>query len=86
MKKFIIKLSLISIFVLLVFRFTFVSLINDYENKILNIISSSNLKEIKVDFFDQIENINKKDKIFNDNDAKILGVFINKLFNELKIK
>lgn len=86
MKKFIIKLSLISIFALLVFRFTFVSLVNDYENKILNIISSSNLKEIKVDFFDQIENINKKDKIFNDNDAKILGVFINKLFNELKIK
>ena len=86
MKKFIIKLSLISIFVLLVFRFTFVSLINDYENKILNIISSSNLKELKVDFFDKIENINKKDKIFNDNDAKILSVFINKLFNELKIK
>lgn len=86
MKKFIIKLSLISIFVLLVFRFTFVSLINDYENKILNIISSSNFKEIKLDLLDQIENINKKDKILNDNDAKILGVFINKLFNELKIK
>ena len=86
MKKFIIKLSLISIFVLLVFRFTFVSLINDYENKILNIISSSNLKEIKVDLLDQIENINKKDKILNDDDAKILGIFINKLFNELKIK
>ena len=64
MKIFILKSAIIFIFCLLFFRFTFVSVINEYENKLLDTVSSSNFKEIKADFFESLEENNNKDVIF----------------------
>ena len=86
MKKFLIKVSIISIFILLVFRFTVVSLINDYENKLTYFISSSNFKEIKIDLMNEIKKANTKEKILYKEDAKTLGVFLKKILGELNLK
>ena len=83
MKKFIVKLILISFFALIVFRFTVVSLINNYENKLFEIISSSNIQELKIELFNNLKELNKKDQILYSEDAKVLGKFINKVLKEL---
>lgn len=83
MKKFILKLILISFFALIIFRFTVVSLINDYENKLSQVVSSSNLKELKLELFNNLKELNKKDQILYNEDAKVLGIFINKVLKEL---
>lgn len=83
MKKFIVKLILISFFALIVFRFTVVSLINNYENKLFEIISSSNIQEFKIELFNNLKELNKKDQILYSEDAKVLGKFINKVLKEL---
>ena len=47
MKKFILKSAIIFILSLLLFRFTVISLVNEYEEKILSQISTSNINELK---------------------------------------
>lgn len=85
MKKFLIKSSIIFIFSLLFFRFTFISIINHYENKLSENISSENIKNQKIKLFENLKNLTKKDKILHDEDAKILSDFIKKLMQELNI-
>lgn len=86
MKIFILKSAIIFIFCLLFFRFTFVSIINEYENKFLNTVSSSNFKEIKADFFESLKENNNKDFILNPEDAELLSIFIKKILKELDLR
>ena len=86
MKIFIIKASIIFIFCLLLFRFTIISAINNYERKLVDFSSTTNRTEIKNNFFEFIEEANKKDKILYEEDAKLLSTFINKLISELDLK
>ena len=85
MKIFILKSAIIFLFCLLLFRFTIVSVANEYENKLTNLVSSSNFKDFKTDLFRSLEENNKKDAILDPKDAKILSVFIKKILNELNL-
>ena len=86
MKIFIIKSAIIFLFCLLLFRFTIVSLTNEYENKLNNYVSSSNFKEIKKDLFDSLKENNEKDEILDPEDAEILSIFIRKILKELSLR
>ena len=85
MKKFILKTSIIFLFSLLLFRFTIVSLINDYEQKVAQYTTSSYLQEKKRELFDFIIKNNNKDKILDTKDAKILSTYIKKILKELEL-
>ena len=86
MKIFILKSAIIFLFCLLLFRFTIVSLTNEYENKLNNYFSSSNFKEIKKDLFESLRENNEKDQILDPSDAEILSTFIKKVLKELNIR
>ena len=86
MKSFILKSAIIFIFSLLLFRFTIVSLVNEYENKINSYISSSHIEQIKKEFFQSIKENNEKDNILDPEDAELLSIFIKKILNELNIR
>ena len=86
MKKFILKISIIFLFLLLLFRFTVISLLNEYEQKLENYTSSTKINELKKEFIDSMKKNNKKENILDQNDALVLGTFIKKILNELDIK
>ena len=64
MKKFILKTSIIFLLLLLLFRFTVISLLNKYEQKLENYTSSSKLNELKREIFDSMKKNNEKRKYF----------------------
>ena len=86
MKSFILKSAIIFIFCLLLFRFTIVSLVNEYENKINSHISSSQIEQIKKELFQSIKENNEKDNILDPEDAELLSIFIKKILKELNIR
>ena len=86
MKKFLIKSSIVFLFCLLLFRFTVISLINDFETRLTTHLSSSNIQELKVDIFNEIKKANKKDKILYEDDAITLELFLKKVFAELNLR
>ena len=86
MKKFILKISIIFIFLLLLFRFTVISLLNKYEQKLENYTSSSQINKLKEEILISIKDNNNKEKILDQEEAIILGTFIKKILEELDIK
>tara|TARA_E500000178_G_scaffold328986_1_gene359469 strand:+ start:544 stop:807 length:264 start_codon:yes stop_codon:yes gene_type:complete len=86
MKKFILKISIIFIFLLLLFRFTVISLLNKYEQKLENYTSSSQINKLKEEILISIKDNNNKEKILDQEEAIILGTFIKKILKELDIK
>ena len=86
MKKFILKSAIIFILSLLLFRFTIISLVNEYEEKILSHISTSNINDLKSDIFKSIKENNEKETILHPEDAKDLSIFMKKIFSELDLK
>lgn len=86
MKNFLIKASVIFIFAFILIRFTLITLINDYETKLSEKFSSSNLVELKSSIMNEIKKSNSKDKIFYEKDAEVLGVFFKKILAELNLK
>jgi|TARA_B100001063_G_C16445983_1_gene395956 hypothetical protein len=86
MKIFILKSAIIFMFCLLLFRFTVISLTNEYENRFNDFISSSNFKEIKKDLFESLKENNTKDEILDPADALILSTFIKKVLKELSFR
>lgn len=86
MKSFILKSAVVFIFSLLLFRFTIVSIANKYETKIIDLVSSSNFNQVKIDFFDHIKENNKKDNILDPNQAELLSIFLKKILKELDLK
>ena len=86
MKSFILKCLIVFIFCLLLFRFTIVAFVNEYENKIISLTSSSNFTELKKDFFKSIKENNNKDSIIDPNDAELLSIFIKKVLKELDLR
>ena len=85
MKKFIIKASIVFIFSLLLFRFTVISLINEYEQKLENYTSSSYIEKLKKDLFFSINDSNQKNKVLDEREALILSTFIKKILKELNL-
>ena len=60
--------------------------ISNRANKLTDLISSSNFKEIKIDFFKSLKDNNEKEVILNPDDAEILSIFIKKILSELKFQ
>lgn len=85
MKKFIIKASIVFIFSLLLFRFTVISLVNEYEQKLDNYISSSYIETLKKDLFSSINASNQKNTVLDEKEALILSTFIKKILRELNL-
>ena len=86
MKSVILKSAIVFLFSLLLFRFTLVSFVNEYENKIAGYTSSPNLDQIKKEFFKSIKENNEKDVILDPEDAELLSIFIKKILSELNIR
>ena len=86
MKKFILKSAIIFILSLLLFRFTVISLVNEYEEKILSQISTSNINELKRDVLKSIKENNEKEAILHPEDAKELSAFMKKIITEFFTK
>ena len=86
MKQFVIKTFIVFIFIFILIRFTLISLINDYETKFSESLSSSSLVELKSTIIDEIRKSNSREKILYKSDAEILGVFIKKILAELNLK
>ncbi len=85
MKKFLLKLSIVFLFLFLLFRFTIISLLNEYEQKLENFTTSSNLNMIKDEMFNSMNESNNKERILDDKEALILSIFIKKILNELDL-
>jgi len=86
MKQFVIKTFIVFIFIFILIRFTLISLINDYETKFSESLSSSSLVELKSTIIDEIRKSNSREQILYKSDAEILGVFIKKILAELNLK
>ena len=74
------------IFIFILIRLTLISLINEYETKFSESLSSSSLVELKSTIMDEIKDINSQEQILYKKDAEILGVFIKKILIELNLK
>jgi hypothetical protein len=85
MKKFILKSSIIFLFALLLFRFTVISLINEYEQKLENYTSSTHIGELKNDLLSSLNESNQKEQVLNQKEALIIGTFIKKILKELDL-
>lgn len=85
MKKFLLKVSIVFLFLFLLFRFTVVSLLNEYEQKIEKFTTSSNFNLIKEEMINSMNKNNNKEKILDDKEALILSTFIKKILKELDL-
>ena len=84
MKIFIYKSLLVFFLVLILFKLTIGSLINNYEKKINLTLSKDNLVNIKNKLREEIKSGIKKERILNQEDALIIQQFIDKLAQELR--
>lgn len=85
MRLFIYKTIIIFITSLIFFKLTFTNLINNYEEKILTSFSKERLGEIKKKLKEELKTSIKKDKILNEEDARLIGLFIEKIKKEISI-
>ena len=85
MRLFIYKTIIIFITSLIFFKLTFTNLINNYEEKILTSFSKERLEMIKKKLKEELKTSIKKDEILNEEDARLIGLFIEKIKKEISI-
>ena len=83
MRLFIYKTLFIFICILIVFKLTIGSLLNNIESKIENISSKENISLIKKKIIIELNDSLKKDKILKDEDAILIKKFLNKISKEI---
>ena len=83
MKVFIYKSLIVFFLVLVLFKITVGSLINNYEKKMSLILSKENLKVIENKLKKEMQAGIKKDKILDPEDAKLLNNFFKKIQKEI---
>ena len=86
MKIFVYKTLFIFFMAILLFHITIGPLINNFEQKIINIQSKENIELIKVKLRNEIKDAVKKKKYLNDEDRELIIAFIDKVKSELKKK
>lgn len=86
MKIFIYKFIIILIGMFLLFEITIGSLVKKYENKIINFTSKQNKEYFLNKLRKEVRKSLNKDKILNEEDAKLISSFLQKIYSELKIK
>lgn len=86
MKIFIYKFIIILIGMFLLFEITIGSLVKKYENTIINFTSKQNKEYFLNKLRKEARKSLNKDKILNEEDAKLISSFLQKIYSELKIK
>ena len=83
MKIFVVKTFVVALAFFIVFELTISSKIKMAQEKIIKFNQKSERVKIKEKIFKEIENANKKDQIFSENDRLILSEFFKKIQKEL---
>ena len=83
MKVFIYKSLIVFFLVLVLFKITVGSLVNNYEKKMSLILSKENLKGIENKLKKEMQAGINKDRILNPADAKLLNKFFKKIQKEI---
>ena len=83
MKVFIYKSLIVFFLVLVLFKITVGSLVNNYEKKMSLILSKENLKGIENKLKREMQAGINKDKILDPEDAKLLNNFFKKIRKEI---
>lgn len=84
MKLFVYKSFLIFFLILILFKLTIGSLVNNYEEKVNNFLSKENLVNIQNKLRDEMRSGIDKERILSPEDAKLIRQFTNKLMLEVK--
>lgn len=72
---------MIGLFIL--FQLTVGSLINEFKSEVSNLQTKEKIFTVKNKIREELKKANQKEKILNENDAKLLKTFIKKITNEL---
>ena len=83
MRLFVYKTLFVFVCLLITFKLTIGSFIQDIENKIDNITSKENIIIIKEKIRDELKDSLKKEKILDDEDAILLNRFLKKIQKEI---
>ena len=86
MKIFIYKFIIILIGLFLLFEITVGSLVKKYENKVINLVSKQNKEYILDKIRKEAKESLYKEKIFNEDDAKLINSILKKIFLEINTK
>ena len=84
MKTFIYKSFLVFFLVLILFKLTIGSLLNNYEEKVNDFLSKENLVNIQNKLRDEMISGINKERILSPEDATLIKQFTNKLMLEVK--
>ncbi len=84
MKIFIYKSFLVFFLVLILFKLTIGSLLNNYEEKVNDFLSKENLVNIQNKLRDEMISGINKERILSPEDARLIKQFTNKLMLEVK--
>lgn len=83
MKIFIYKFTIIMIGLFILFQLTVGSLINEFKSEVSNLQTKEKIFTVKNKIREELKKANQKEKILDENDAKLLKTFIKKITNEL---
>ena len=86
MKIFVIKTLFVFFCLLLLFRFTVISFVNSYKEKIDIYFSQENIILIKDKIRNELKIAINKERYLNEDDAKLIGDFLSKTLKEINIK
>ena len=76
MRLFFYKSIFVFISIFILYKVTVGQLIKDYENKINQTISKENIDKFKSKLRNEIKGSIKKDRILNEEDARLMGQFL----------
>ena len=85
MKKYIYKVSIVFFFIYLLYELTIGKELRFFKKEILSNFQSFVAEDYKIQLKLNIENLLKKDKIFYDDDAKLISLFLKKIMKELDL-
>jgi hypothetical protein len=83
MRLFFYKSIFVFISIFILYKVTVGQLIKDYENKINQTISKENIDKFKSKLRNEIKGSIKKDRILNEEDARLIGQFLKKIKIEI---
>ena len=86
MKTFFVKTIIVAISFYVVFELTIGSKIRLIQDSVLKYKNKTERVKVKENIISEIERANNKDKIFSDNDRKIISKFIMKIQKELNLE
>jgi len=86
MKIFILKTLFVFFCLFLLFRFTVVSLVNNYKAKADDYFSQANVLLIKDEIREELKVAINKDRYLSEDDAKLISEFLSKILKEINIK